>query len=207
MSNPLFCLFCLFNAVFKRPLRSRPLSLPRLKGRLDLWPFCHWRGLSQASYRREPRMKPLSCSQGPSLLCYWPPRYLWKGWFRKLQDSLQRICQYNYYVSLIFLATFPYIAVMLVENLTICWYKYFEFPDTWSICPVFQPITKLISQPTGSYLVPQRPWNSSWKVEPMSTQSLGCKTRFGEKKTSVGQVVFTTCMLAGTCAQDELCPV
>ena len=41
-------------------------------------------------------MKPLSCSQGPSLLCYWPPRYLWKGWFRKLQDSLQRICHYNY---------------------------------------------------------------------------------------------------------------
>ena len=26
-------------------------------------------------------------------------------------------------------------------------------------------------------------------------------------REKVGQIVFTTCMLAGTCAQDELCPV
>ena len=127
MSNPLFCLFCLFNAVFKCPLRSRPLSLPRLKGRLDLWPFCHWRGLSQASYRREPRMKPLSCSQGPSLqllcmACLTTFEYM--GDISKIESSLG------------FFSLQTHASAELTVQI------FWNSRDTLSICPLFHPITK-----------------------------------------------------------------
>ena len=128
ITNPQFCVFvCLAQYQYSNfHCVGRPLSLPRVKGRLDLWPFCHRSGLRQASYTlRALRMKLLSCSQGPSLLCSASVTFdhFLTWWFPKLLGRFQKRCR----VKTHNFAQFNELLELMLQSRQS---KYFEFPVT-----------------------------------------------------------------------------
>ena len=100
MTNISFCVFvCLAHRQYSNfRCVGRPMSLPRVKGRLDLWPFCHRRGLKPASYTQSfvPGWSPYLVPRGQasfSLLLllsttFWPHRsHLYQKKFYSIEFS------------------------------------------------------------------------------------------------------------------------